>query len=892
MMSGVWYFMGTIILFNSFSLGSFIPTIFFLTTGIFLFNTKDKSPATKALSIGFIIEGVFNIGYFISSSVYHPLAAYHRWITVLTILITITYMGYLYFFFPYPRAPKVAKVYITVGFIIAIFCFLVFAVYSLQSDIVYLFRGHYYDFDAEEISAKIGLIIILGIFTTYLLQWWRFFTSDKEDKKTIALLFIFTVIGTIVPSLTNTLSREGVIDREVFHVSWTLFNLLGFFLIFIVYINNSKERISFLGKLIGIILVTVLCLLQLIGFIVIKSNEKNFDEIYYRSALLSESNTNQLNKYIYKASYDIKKNAWIQNLPDNFNQKRIEIELQHAYIWYKIFNTPIESFSIDVIDLINTAPKTFEGYKVTLNQYLNNNKFKNKAEFKDFSKKLDSKVYYLEHKISQIKGSDFRKKLTVLLSKQDPLLSGFVSVIKNHLTSTQMEGEELKFSVESFLIPIQFPGERAYHTSQDYSSHVIAYRYLKDDVIYEIGFPYVEYRKYMHETVSRILLIVIIVFVFIRYGIRLFFAGILIKPIRILTEGLKEVDSGNFNINIPIQSGDEFGYITREFNKMVGSLQKLFQSTHSKSEEVKRLSSDLNVSATKLYDIARELSTIVEETSSAYEEMSSSFESNLNAIKQQADSMDVIKNDIEGIDVSSNQISQRITRLSNSIEQAVKQSEDGEVTITKSIGAIESIADYLKEVEQTIVNINEIADKINLLALNAAIEAARAGESGKGFSVVADEVNKLADQTADIVKGIHSTIAEQARMITNEIQYISKATEAIKSIRKGITETFNVLRDTVDFTYELNIKNKDIKSKLESFKELSGSVYNFSMEQKVTLDELTKAVNAIIEISQKALESAEFVQGFSRILDLSAKELSESIGYAINLNENSTNEEE
>ncbi len=86
----------------------------------------------------------------------------------------------------------------------------------------------------------------------------------------------------------------------------------------------------------------------------------------------------------------------------------------------------------------------------------------------------------------------------------------------------------------------------------------------------------------------------------------------------------------------------------------------------------------------------------------------------------------------------------------------------------------------------------------------------------------------------------------------------------------------------MDFTNELNIKNKDIKTKLESFKELSGSVYNFSMEQKVTLEELTKAVNAIIEISQKALESAEFVQGFSRILDLSAQELSESIGYATN----------
>jgi methyl-accepting chemotaxis protein len=874
--------MGSVILFNSFSLGSFIPAIFFFTTGFFLYNTKDRSQATTAISIGYIIEGIFNIGYFISSSIYHPLAAYHRWITVSTILVTITYMGYLYFFFPYPKAQKVSRFYLFSGLSIAFVCFVIFAITTLKSDIVYLFRGHYYDFDAEEISAKIGIIIMIGILFTYILQWWRFFTSDKEDKKTIALLFIFTVIGTIVPSITNTLSRQGLIDREVFHTSWTLFNLLGFFLIFIVYINNSKDRFSFLGKLIGIILVTVLCLLQIIGFIVIKSNEKNFDDIYYRSALLSEHNNDTFTTYAYKASYDTIKNSWITTVPQDFNKDNIALELQHANIWINLFNINNESFKDEVFRVLNNSPESFEGYKITLQQYIQNNKINNKKELIDFCKKLDAKVYYLHNKILQLHDVNYKTNLKLLLSKQDPILLGFKKIFTDYLEKTTLEGKELKFALSQYLIPIQFIGSRVYHTSNDSSLHVFAYRYIKDNVIYEVGFPYIEYRKYMHETVLRLLVIVFIVYVFVRFILRLFFAGILVRPIRTLTEGLREVDKGNFNIHIPVQSGDEFGYITSAFNKMVESLRTLFQSTHSKSEEVKRLSSDLNVSATKLYDIARELSTIVEETSSAYEEMSSSFESNLNAIKQQADSMDVIKSDIEGIDTSSNQISQRITRLSNSIEQAVKQSEDGEVTITKSISAIESIAEYLKEVEQTIVNINEIADKINLLALNAAIEAARAGESGKGFSVVADEVNKLADQTADIVKGIHSTIAEQARMITNEIQYISKATEAIKAIRKGITETFNVLKDTVDFTNELNIKNKDIKTKLESFKELSGSVYNFSMEQKVTLEELTKAVNAIIEISQQALESAEFVQGFSRILDLSAKELSESIGYATN----------
>lgn len=876
--------MGSIIQFNSFSLGSIIPVIFFFTTGIFLLNTKKKSKATEILGIAYLLLGIFNIGYFISSSIYHPAAAFHRWLTVALILISIVAMGYFFFYFPQPKALRVSKVYLYTGTIIAFITLVAFAIVSLQSNIVFLFRGHYYDFDAEGISKNIGIIIMLFLLSTFILNWWRLFTEKNRDNKIVLLLLFFSIIiGTLVPSVANTLSREGVFDREIFHTAWTLFLLSGFFLVFIIYINNTQDRISFIGKLIGIILVTVLSLLQVIGFIVLQKNDKDFDEIYYRSALLSIVSDKTLNNITYKSSFDIRNNEWIQKIPDEFNQDAIQNELTHTYIWNKIFTLREQEYTKNLLQLLTENQRgTFKGYAITLQQYIQNqNGDISSQELQQFCKKLDAKVYHLKHKIGQIQGYNFKDTCKQLLTKVDTMLLGFTSIINEYIDSSEKDGEELKYEIMKFLVPVQFTGTRSYQTSSK-GDHVFTYRYVKDDIIYEVAFPYIIYREFMHSTVATLILIVIIVYLFIRFGIRIFFTGILIKPIKILTDGLKEVDSGNFNITIPVQSGDEFGYITSAFNKMVESLKNLFQSTHSKSEEVKRLSSDLNVSATKLYDIARELSTIVEETSSAYEEMSSSFESNLNAIKQQADSMDVIKNDIEGIDTSSIQISQRITRLSHSIEQAVKQSEDGEVTITKSISAIESIAEYLKEVEQTIVNINEIADKINLLALNAAIEAARAGESGKGFSVVADEVNKLADQTADIVKGIHSTIAEQARMITNEIQYISKATEAIKAIRRGITETFNVLKDTVDFTNELNTKNKDIKTKLETFKELSGSVYNFSMEQKVTLEELTKAVNAIIEISQQALESAEFVQGFSRILDLSAKELSESIGYATN----------
>jgi len=94
------------------------------------------------------------------------------------------------------------------------------------------------------------------------------------------------------------------------------------------------------------------------------------------------------------------------------------------------------------------------------------------------------------------------------------------------------------------------------------------------------------------------------------------------------------------------------------------------------------------------------------------------------------------------------------------IELAIAQMGKIETTVNSSAQVVSKLGERSKEIGQIVATISGIAGQTNLLALNAAIEAARAGEQARGFTVVAEEVRKLAEQSQEATKKIAVLIGE------------------------------------------------------------------------------------------------------------------------------------
>lgn len=201
--------------------------------------------------------------------------------------------------------------------------------------------------------------------------------------------------------------------------------------------------------------------------------------------------------------------------------------------------------------------------------------------------------------------------------------------------------------------------------------------------------------------------------------------------------------------------------------------------------------------------------------------------------------------------MASNSNSNMLT-LAQSVTDISKMSQNFICNIAK-------LGENITEINQITNLINSISDQTNLLALNAAIEAARAGEAGRGFSVVADEIRKLAEQSkvssqniSNLISGISSEtkgIVETADIMSNELikqtELINVSIESFKQIIQSVYETGPKIQNVNMLAVSINSEKDVILEKVEEASSIAQEVSASSEEIAASSEEMTASTEEV-----------------------------------------------
>ncbi|WJM60988.1 methyl-accepting chemotaxis protein [Bacillus amyloliquefaciens] len=343
------------------------------------------------------------------------------------------------------------------------------------------------------------------------------------------------------------------------------------------------------------------------------------------------------------------------------------------------------------------------------------------------------------------------------------------------------------------------------------------------------------------------------------------------KPLKQLVTSSKQISEGDLTETIEIQSKDELGELGKSFNNMAASLRSL--TIQDSVNNVASSSEELTASAEQTSKATEHITLAIEQFSNGNESQSEKIESAAEHIYQMNSGL----KDMAKASAVITESSVTSAEVANSGGKLVHQTVGQMNVIDRSVKEAEQVVRGLETKSKDITNIlrviNGIADQTNLLALNAAIEAARAGEYGRGFSVVAEEVRKLAVQSADSAKEIESLIVEIVNEINTSLgmfQSVNKEVESGLDITNQTETSFKRISEmTNQIAGEIQNMNATVEQLTAGSQQISGASEQIASIAK----ESSASIQDIAASAEEQLASMEEISSSSETLSQMAEEL-------------------
>jgi len=323
------------------------------------------------------------------------------------------------------------------------------------------------------------------------------------------------------------------------------------------------------------------------------------------------------------------------------------------------------------------------------------------------------------------------------------------------------------------------------------------------------------------------------------------------EPLQKLMGLLDIMRSGDFSRRVALDRKDEFGVLGNGFDRMTDELTALVSQAQKSSARV----------ATSVTEIA---ATARQQQATAAETAATTTEIGATSREIFATSRDLVRT-MNEVSVVSDQTS----TLAGSGQAGLTRMEDTMQSVMDAAGSVSAKLAILNEkagnINQVVTTITKVADQTNLLSLNAAIEAEKAGEHGRGFSVVATEIRRLADQTAVATYDIEVMVKEIQSAVAAGVMGMDKFSD---QVRRGMQEVQNagsqlsqIIAQVQALSPRFQMVNEGMQAQANSAEQINQALVQLSEAAQQTVESLQQSSQAIEELN---VVSNELRNGVSR----------------------------
>jgi methyl-accepting chemotaxis protein len=319
----------------------------------------------------------------------------------------------------------------------------------------------------------------------------------------------------------------------------------------------------------------------------------------------------------------------------------------------------------------------------------------------------------------------------------------------------------------------------------------------------------------------------------------------IVKPIKLLVGQIKQASQGDLTLEIWKEDRkDEIGVLFSAFSDFLSNFREQAKELIQAIARLSSTTSEISATSAQLSSNSSETAASVSQTAATVEELKQSSKS----------TMDVANNVTEAAQLTYDNHKQGLASL-ESLAASIRLIKDQMENIAKNIL---NLSEQSQNIAEIISAVDDIAEQSNLLAVNAAIEAAKAGEHGRGFSVVAQEVKSLADQSRQSTK--------QVRKIIGDIQ---KATgSAVMSMEQGSKAADQGIEKLQDVDNTI----KNLAETINESTQLAQQVTAANQQQYTGIDQITLAIENIKVASRQNVDAAHGLQETAQdIKDLGIK---------------------